>query len=79
MNSRRKISNVIKKEGFENMFEVLFVVNSDNRRNNACSFKNESFKVQGEELVFEPGVLKGISRILNTSQKEIISEIKSKL
>lgn len=80
MNSRRKISNVIKKEGFDNMYEVVYVHNKDKRGHNYCTTVNESVRFTNGIVEFcDKKRIQKMSRILDTPQKELIELIKKKI
>ena len=85
MNSRRKIINVTKKEGFEDMYDVYYVINKDKRGNNNCFFGVESIIYNDGIITFNPNArtnlngLQLLSHLLRSTQNEIITEIKKYL
>ena len=76
MNSRRKINNIIRKEGYSDMFEIIYTHNKDMRSNNFCLTITETCKYNNGQIKFyDKTRLQKMSRILNTSQKELITLI----
>ena len=76
MNSRRKIKNIIKKEGYNDMFEIIYTHNKDMRGNNFCVTMTETCKYNNGTIQFyDKTRLQKMSRILNTSQKELVTLI----
>lgn len=85
MNSRRKISNVTKKDGFDNMYDVHFSINKDKRGNNSVIIKSESVIYENGILKFDPSKrnvngkevngIQYLAMVLHSTQKEIKTEI----
>jgi len=76
MNSRRIINNIVRKEGYSDMFEIIYTHNKDMRLNNFCLTITETCIYNNGEIKFyDKTRLQKMSRILNTSQKELITLI----
>jgi hypothetical protein len=78
MNSRRKINNITKKDGFDNMYELHYSINGDIRRNKNCAFHTVSFMYIDSIVTFEnDNVLKKTARQLSLSKKALVEILKS--
>ena len=73
MNSRRYISNIVKKDNFHNYYELNYVWNKDLKYNNHCNQLKETFYFDGKDVKFEnKNTIKKICYILDLSKKELI-------
>jgi hypothetical protein len=85
MNTRRKINNIVPKEGFENMYDVYYSMNKDKRGNYQCVEHVESIIYKDGKLQFNPRSTKFMNGLqlmashLKCSQKEIEKEIYKRL